>query len=223
MQPVKEESFKLPIRPALLLEELDFVRRYFKDAEALEPFLASLRARGVPETNLANVRMLLISLRETKNDRTAIYRVDFYTLAGIGALDLVLLTVVLPMGASGLALFLATLFLAISLVFVAMSLCISFAKQEMGLTSYGKVHSNILAVAEASGLAALTAAFWHSSTPVGILVLVLSVVAFLLFTFYYLLLKITAGFFRLQAAVTAPQPPEPPAPVVGPGGTDGGH
>jgi hypothetical protein len=204
MQDLKEESVKARITLKFLWEYLRFVRRYPKHPEALEPYLNSLRTRGAPEANVATLRPLLILGRETVNDRAAQFRMDRYLAAGMGAVDLVLLPVVLPIGVPDHPLFLATVFLAVSLVFVAVSFFVSFIKRDVGLTGYGKVHGTVIFLAQASGVAALTGTFWHSSPFVGILFLALVVPAYLLCVSYAVLAKMAVGLIRLQSAVNEP-------------------
>jgi hypothetical protein len=208
---------------------------------ALEDYL---RANGKTEADVVAVRSVPIAWREAENDRAAMYRIDRSWLLAILGLDALLLPVVLVLGVPDPPLFLATIFLVIALVFMACAWSVIFIKEGFHIATYDKVHSTIVAIAEASGLAALTAVFWHTSTGVGILVLVLSVLAFLLFLSYSVLAKVAVGFFRLQAAVNAPavagantptganasaptesgapQRPEPPAQEDGRGGTVGG-
>jgi hypothetical protein len=136
----------------------------------------------------------------------AMYRLDRNWLIATLVLDALPLPVVLVLGVSDLPLFLAAVLLVLSLVALALSWCIAFIQREAGATGHGKVHSNIVAIARASGVLSLTAVFWHSSTLLGVLILVQAVLAFLLFVSYAMLLKMVVGVIRLQRAITDPAP-----------------
>jgi hypothetical protein len=131
------------------------------------------------------VRTVLVAWRESPHERETAFRIDRYMAAGMGAIDLVLLPVVVPMGVPDRPLFLAEVFLVTSRVLMAISLFFSFVKQQFGLTSYGSIHSTVISLALTSGVGALTATFWRRSRSVGIYFLVLSVVAILVCTVYF--------------------------------------
>jgi hypothetical protein len=185
-------------------QTMGFLWRFRSHPETLEPFLDSLRAGRMSETNVATVRALFIAWRQAYRDTETVSRIDRYLAAGMGAVDLVLLPVVLPMGVSDRPLFLAVLSLAISLVLVAVSLFVNFVKQQVGITGYGKVHGTMASLALYSGGAALTATLWHLSRFIGILFLVLAVTAYLACSLYFVAAKMAVGYFTLQSAFNAP-------------------
>src|SRR5260221_4146523 len=113
MQSLKEEPFKYRPNLKQIVGMIRFLSRFRSHPEALEPFIASLKKTGAPETNIANVRTLLIAWRDAYRDHEGVYRVDRYLLAGVGAADLVLVAVILPLGVPDRPLFVAQLSLAI--------------------------------------------------------------------------------------------------------------
>jgi hypothetical protein len=181
-----------------------FILRFRSHPEALEPFLDTLRARGATEVNLTAVRAMLIAWRETYHDRAAYFPIDRYLAAGMGAVDLVMLPVVVPMGVPDRPLFLAHVSLAISLVLVAVSLFVMFVKHELGITKYGRVHGTMVELALASGAAALTATFWHSSSFVGTLFLILTVLAYVACVLYFVAAKLFVDYAKLLAVLNEP-------------------
>ena len=172
--------------------------------EALKPLLEFLRGTGMTEPNVAAVRSALMALREAEHDRQYLFRIDRYLATGMGAVDLVFASIVLVLGAVGRPLFLATTFLVVSLVFVAMALFVNFVKRDLGITGYGKVHGTVIFVGQASGVAAVTATFWHSSAFAGVFFLVLAVVAYLACGIYWFGARWAVGYSRLQAALDTP-------------------
>lgn len=202
MASVQAHPLKYRSHPKDVVKLFRFLLRYRKRPEALEPFLDELKTQGVPEMNLANVRKVLLGWRGAYLESTAAgYRADRYLTAGMGAVDLVLLAVILQIGAPDHSLFIATVMLSISLVFVGVSLFISFARQEARLSTESSWHSNLMAVAHASGVAALTAAFWHIAASIGVLFLVLAVIAYVGCLVYLAWVTMIPGARRaLQAA-----------------------
>ena len=197
MQKIEEAPFKLRLTPRLMKKLIDFLWRYRSHPEALEPFLASFQQIGVPEQNISNTRMILTAWRDVYHDKKATYRVDRYLVSGIGAADLVLLPVVLPMGISDRSLFIALLSLAISLSFVSCSLLVSFIKDGLGILSYGKVHSIVITLSLVFGVVALIAAFWHVSPLVGIVFLCLIIPLYIACAGYFVFARIVVGFLQI--------------------------
>jgi len=211
MQKIEEEPFKIGLKSGLplILKSLRFLLHYRSHPEALEPFIASLKETGAPEKNLSNVKVMLVAWRKIYLDRNkATYRIDRYLVGGIGATDLVLLSVVLPMGTPDPLLFIALLSLAVSLSLVSCSLLVSFVKDDLGITSYGKVHGNLIFLSLITGVAAMAAVFWHVSPPVGIVFLCLVVPLYLACASYFALARIVMGFLEMLKAASNPDNPE---------------
>src|SRR5260370_18527144 len=97
MRNLKDESFEFRQDLRRTAQILRFFWRYRSHPEALEPFLASLRALGAPETNIANGRKIATDWRETYIHQEATFRVHPHFTAAIGAADLVPFPVLLPM------------------------------------------------------------------------------------------------------------------------------
>jgi hypothetical protein len=181
---------------------LHFLLRYRKHPEVLELFLTSLKDLGIPEAKVSNAREAFETWRETYlTGRAAGYRADLYLTAGMGAVDLVLLNTIVPMGVSDQPLFLATLMLAVSLVFVGVSLFISFARRDVGLTTDSGLHSWLMLVAYVPSVGALTATFWHVSSSIGVLFLALAVLVGIGATVYLFYLTTLSGFRRMMQAL----------------------
>lgn len=208
MQNLKEEPYNF--RPSLpeIRDLISFLIRFRSHPEALDPFLAEFKIKhpDVPETNVSNVRGLMTAMRQTSLDYAASYRVDIYLTAGMGAVDLVLLPIVLPMGVHDWPLFIAAMSLAISLVLVATALFVSFVKRDLRIDSYGKVHGNIIFFSLVFGTTALTATFWHAASIIGIVFLVLILLAYFGCLMYWLFIQ--SGFrFLAMLNETAPRTP----------------
>lgn len=200
MQKIDEEPYKLSGKQRVeLLKRLpSFFKSYRRHPqEAIDALTDSFEKIGIPEKNTRNVKLLLTSLHATYMDRAFIYSIDRYLISGMGAVDLVLLTVVLPMGASDLFLFLTLLFLAISLPLVGASLLVSFIKSELEVSSYGKVHSNLIFFSLLTGFASMSTAFLHVSIWIGIIFICLATPLFFACAFYIALLRTFQGFFTL--------------------------
>jgi hypothetical protein len=204
MQHRKEHLLKARRDLTLFIETMRFLWRFRAHPEALEPFLDSLRARGAPEVNVVALRSVFIAWRETYHGRESMYRIDRYLAAGMGAIDVVLLPVLLVLGVPDRPLFIALLSLAISLVLTGVALFITFVKRDVGIASYGKVHGTVISLGLLSGTAALTATFWHLSSLVGTLFLVLAVGAYLACAVYLVAVKMAVGYINLQAAFNEP-------------------
>ena len=81
------------------------------------------------------------------------------------------------------------------------SLLVSFIKDGLGISSYGKVHGTLIFLSLITGVIAMIAAFWHVSPAVGIVFLCLVVPLYLACASYFALARIAVGFFKiLQSA-----------------------
>jgi hypothetical protein len=214
MKNLKEEPFKFRPNTKQFIGMIRIVFRYRKHPEELGPYLESLRAQtGAPITNMHNVRDSLLMLREAYLDNNAGYSLDQRLIVGIAALDLVLLAILVPLGVSDRALFLAFLALVISLVLVATSFIVSIVKHDLGITSYGKVHGNVVFFALATGTASLTATLWHVHPAIGLMFLVLAILAYFVCLLYILAARTAMHFIRLleerAESESAPEPTEP--------------
>jgi hypothetical protein len=205
MQAPTETPFEYRLTPKRAVRMFRFFWRYLRnDPEALEPFLASVAVEGVPESNISNARQLCIALRKVYHDDETAFRLDRYLVTGIAAIDLLLIPVIFPMGVPDQALFIALLSLAISLVLVSCSFFVIFVKADLKINSYGKVHSGLIFFSLLSGVTALTATIWHSSTLIGAIFLVLAILGYLACLSYVILVRTTVAFIQLLEAIQAP-------------------
>src|SRR5260370_33070510 len=98
MRNLKDESFEFRQDLRRTAQILRFFWRYRSHPEALEPFLASLRALGAPETNIANGRKIATDWREAHPPQEATPRLNPYLSSALGAPDLVPFPCILPVG-----------------------------------------------------------------------------------------------------------------------------
>lgn len=214
---MQEKREPLNVRLKRLRMTLWFTWRYRSHDAVLEPYLAYLAQEGMSEPNISAVRNLLTAWKKGSQDRMAWYRTDRYVEAGMGAVDLVLIPVIIPMGVKDTPLFVATVALAISLVLVSSSLLVSFVKQDYGIKVYGRIHSTVNALSILSGAAALIATFWHDSPVVGGILLILGTVAFIVCALYAALARTFVVYFQLQSTMDqASQEPTDGRTEVGP-------
>jgi hypothetical protein len=108
------------------------------------------------------------------------------------------------MGVPDRPLFIALLSLAISLVLVCCSLFVVFVKNSLKINIYGKVHSLLIFLSLVSGATALTATFWHSSSLIGAIFLILAILAYLGCLAYLLLARTAVAYVGLLEAIQAP-------------------
>jgi hypothetical protein len=215
MQNLQEVPFKYRLTPKRIARIFRFLWRYRKQPEALEPFLASAEAEGVPEPNLSNVRSAAAAWREVYLDHETIYRVDRYLVVGVLAIDVVLIPVILPMGVPDRALFVALLSLVISLVFAAWSLVTVFIKSSLGIKGYGHVHGGLIFVALVSGMSALAATIWHSSVPIAVVLIILAPLAYFASLSYMTLGRLAIAFLQIVEAMPNPPSVDPNEPNRG--------
>src|SRR5258708_40237832 len=116
MRNLKGESFEFRQDLKRTAQILRFFWRYRSHPEALEPFLASLRALGVPETSVANGRKIATDWRGTYLDQEATDPVNPHLTSRIGAPGPILLPLILPVGGPDRPLFIPVLSLATPLL-----------------------------------------------------------------------------------------------------------
>jgi hypothetical protein len=124
--------------------------------------------------------------------------VDLYLVGGMGAVDLILLQVLLSAGTADALLSAALFMLVLSLPLTAMSLFFSFLKQKYNISTYGKVHSWLSFFALVTGTLSLDGAFWHVSPIGGIVFLCPAVVMYVWATSYLVLIQAGLRFYSLQ-------------------------
>jgi hypothetical protein len=206
MQKSKQNPINLGDQLELLSTIIRFLWRFRSDPNVLEPFLAWVKGtRGKSEENVSALRSALLAWRKVMLDReAAAYRVDRYLILGMGAVDLVLVPVIFPLGVPDRSLFIALLSLVISLVLVSTSLVVTFVQQDAGITSFGKIYSTLVSFALGFGATAIIATVWHSSIFIGVVFLILALAAFMAFVVYFTGLLWVPVYFRLIGDVSAP-------------------
>jgi len=131
-------------------------------------------------------------------DHSAIYRADRYLVAGIGAVDLVLLPTILPLGIMDGSLFIALLSLAVSLVLVGWSLFMSYIKDDLGIVTYGWIHSTVTFLAQLLGITAVAATLSHFSIVIAWIFLGLAILATFTSFVYWWFARTAIEFVRKQ-------------------------
>src|SRR5258708_37472896 len=115
MRNLKGESFEFRQDLKRTAQILRFFWRYRSHPEALEPFLASLRALGVPETNVANGRKIATDWRDAYPDQEAKDRVNRGLTVGIAGSHLLPFPVDPPIGLPARPFFIGVLSIAMFL------------------------------------------------------------------------------------------------------------
>ena len=77
-----------------------FARRFRKDPEAVQGVLALAKEKGAKDEDLAAIVRVLTAMRNATLDTETTYHIDQYLLTGVGALDLVMIPTILPLGVS---------------------------------------------------------------------------------------------------------------------------
>lgn len=190
-------------------EVVRLAKRFRSHPEALERFLEVVQEdQATSAEDIAMIRNALLFVRKLDQTDYATYAMDRYLVGGVGAVDIVLLAVVIPLGMKDQATTIALFALAISLVLVGVSLFVGFIKQELKVITYGWIHGAFIASALISGFTALTATFWHISPQLGAFFGVLAFIAFAGCTLYSLLLRGLA-IYKEEFETQSPETPEP--------------
>ncbi len=153
---------------------------------------------GVPPQDIPIVHNAFIAMRDAGQDKRDYSVVDRYLVGGMGAVDLILLHVLLSAGTLDTPLHVAIFLLMLSLPLTALSLFFSFVKQQYQIPTYGKIHSILSLLSLLTGTISLIAAFWHVSRVDGIVFLCLAVVMYLWAASYLVLLQSVLRFIALQ-------------------------
>lgn len=134
IQPQREGSAKLRFGPRDYYHHLLVITQYRKRPEPLEPYLASLNDQGLSDKQIAALGSVIVARWRVTRDTATSYRLDTYGLTGTGAIGIILLPLLLPLGIPDMSLFVALFALSVSLVLVGASPVIGFVKKELGVT-----------------------------------------------------------------------------------------
>jgi len=184
-----------------------------RDPKAFEQVVGNLaQESGVPPMDIPIVRNSFIAVRDVTQAKQSSF-VDLYLVGGMGAIDLILLPILLSAGTSDTSLSAALFLLVLSLPLTAMSLFFKFLKQKYNITTYGWIHSSLSFLSLATGVGALDGAIWHVSPVAAIVFLCLATVMYVWAGFYLLLIQSALRFYALQKPPEADKPaaPDPPA------------
>jgi hypothetical protein len=200
MQPPQEESSKHHFVFQDYIQLFRVMARHAKHPETLEPYLATLKDKGLSDEQIAALGGIVVARLRASQDTETSYRLDSYLLTGMGAIDIVLLPVLLPMGIPDTSLFAALLALSISLVLVASSLVVGFVKKDLGVKGYGRTHGTLIFLALGSGIVALAATLWHISQVIAAVFTVLAIVAYVLCALYAAFARLGLAFWQVVKA-----------------------
>jgi len=197
-QPIKKKPFFQ--RLFLALQFGVKISRTSGDYQAYAAVVDDLLKEGKgSEEDAATLKNMFIAMRETaKSDESSL--IDRYLAGGVGALDLILLSFLLPITTWDRPLSLALFFLVISLPMTAFTLFLTFMKQKYQITTYGRIHSMASALATLMGAASLSASLWHVSPFYGIIFSCLAFVLFFLAAGYSFVVRSAQRFLDLQQA-----------------------
>jgi len=183
------------------------------DPKAFEQTIEQLtQESGIPPTDLPTVHNVFIALRDAGREKQT-SSVDLFLVGGIGAVDLILLQVLLSAGTSDTPLSVALFLLVLSLSLTAMSLFFSFLKQKYNIPTYGRVHSRLSFFALVTGTFSLDGAIWHASRVDGIVFLCLAVAMYLWAAGYLFLIQASLHFISRQKPPEAEKPDTPPSTI----------
>jgi hypothetical protein len=184
---------------------MQFIRTR-NDPQAFEQTIEKITHESkMPPQDIPVVHNTFIALRDASKDQRFYSVTDRYLVAGIGAVDLVLLPILLLSGTTDTELIIALLSLVFSLPLTAMSLFFSFVKQQFKIPTYGRIHGNLSFFSLLTGTISLTATFWHVSHVAGIVFLCLAIVMYLWAVMYLVLLHVAKRFVELQQPINEEQ------------------
>ena len=200
----------------LSLRNLTTILRYWlklirarRDPTAFKQVVENLaQESSVPPKDIPVVHNALTAVREAAQAKQSAF-VDLYLVGGMGAIDLILLPILLSAGTSDTTLSAALFLLVLSLPLTAMSLFFKFLKQKYNITTYGWIHSSLSFLALATGVGALDGAIWHVSRVAAIVFLCLATVMYVWAGFYLLLIQSALRFNALQKPPEANKPATP--------------
>jgi hypothetical protein len=200
-QRAPKRKLSLPLLITVVRSWLQLIRTEH-DPHAFEQAIEKLaQENGVLPTDVPVIRNALVAVRDAAKGKQPAF-IDLYLVGGMGALDLIVLQVLLSVHTSSLLLSSALFFLILSLPCTAMSLFFSFLKDRYAIPTYGKIHGTFSFVALVSGTFALDGAIWHVSLVDGVVFLCIAGVMYLWALLYLVLLQAALRFQDLQ------KPPE---------------
>ncbi len=182
------------------------------DPRAFEQVVGNLaKESSIPPKDIPIMRNAFTAVRDVAQTKPPAF-VDLYLVGGMGAVELILLQVLLSAGTSDAPLSAALFLLVLSLPLTAMSLFFSFLKQKYNIPTYGKVHSWLSTCALITGTLSLDGAIWHVSRIDGIVFLCLAAVMYVWAVFYLLFIQAALRFISLQKPPEAEKPDAPDLP-----------
>jgi len=167
--------------------------------EAVDQLTMHLKDTGASEEFIPITKELALALTEMRRDDENFHRINRYLVGGMGGIDLLLLSVILPMGIPDPPSFIAFLALVVSLPLVGTFLFISFLKDGNGITAYGRIHSTLSTLSMCTGIAATTALIWHVSRLAGIVFLCLTILLYISCFFYVAIIALGKHLKRKEA------------------------
>lgn len=183
------------------------------DPRAFEQVVENLaQESGIPPKDLPVMHNSFTAVRDVAREKRPSF-VDLYLVGGMGAIDLILLQVLLSAGAYDTPLSIALFLLVFSLPLTAMSLFFSFLKQKYDISTYGRIHGTLSFCALVTGTLSLDGAIWHVSRIDGIVFLCLAAVMYVWAISYLFLIQAAFRFISLQKPPEAEKPDAPDLPA----------
>jgi len=183
--------------------------------EVVDQLTAHLKNTGASEQFIPLIKEVALSFTEMTRDDENFHRINRYLVGGIVAIDLLLLSIILPMGIPDLPSSITLFALVFSLPLASTFLFISFLKNGNGITTYGRFHSTLSSLSLYTGIAATTALIWHVSRLDGIVFLCLVILLYILCAFYVAIIAFQKHLERKQANQTIPTTAVPQSVVTG--------
>lgn len=213
---MKKTEKKLP-KPKLssVIKALRLLWSTRAHPEAVDQLTTHLKNTGASEQFIPIIKELALSLTEMIRDNESFHRINRYLVGGIVAIDLLLLSIILPMGIPDLPSSIALFALVFSLPLASTFLFISFLKNGNGITTYGRFHNMLSRLSLYTGITATTALIWHVSRLDGIVFLCLVTLLYILCSFYVAIIAFRKHFERKQANQTTPTTAVPQSVVTG--------
>jgi len=197
---MKETEKKRPTsKLSSYIKALVLLWRARSHVEAVDQLTMHLKDTGASEQFIPTVKELALALTEMHRDDESFHRINRYLVGGMGGIDLLLLSVILPMGIPDPPSFIALLALVVSLPLVSTFLFISFLKEGNGITTYGRIHSTLSAFSMYTGITATTALIWHISRLDGIVFLCLTTLLYISCSFYVAIIALGKHLKRKYA------------------------
>jgi len=180
-QQLKQRPAKRRFPPMILLKVTAPLWKQIKGKTTQkedEAFIQTLRAVGMTEENIPKMLTLIDGMHKARKKREVDYKSDKIFVAGIAALNLILLQVLATISKPDFASYLSWIFFALSLPCVGGFLYMSQLQERNESYVYSPVHERLAGISVQSGAIAAIALAWHFRMVAGIILLTTSLLIF---------------------------------------------